>query len=215
MTVKGVVFDMDGLMFDTENLTYKLQKEILGDMALEFSLEDYKLTIGKRVADLEAFFHGLFGADFDMTDFRSKCRESFKSYTDKYGVPIKDGLVELLGFLKEKGVKTALCTSTSRHSAERMLRIAGVFDYFDALVCAEDVTNGKPHPEPFLKSAEKIKIVPESCIALEDSFNGIISAYRAGFIPIMIPDLIEPDGEISGMCRAVLSNLSMVKEFIN
>ena len=211
MIIKGVVFDMDGLMFDTENLTYKLQKQILLKDGLGFTLEDYKKTVGKRAADLPAYFKSLFGESFSYEDFHEKCREAYKDYTGKNGVPIKDGLFELLDKLKEKDIKIALATSTTRGSAERTLKIAGVFDYFDELVCAEDVKNGKPDPEPFLKAAEKLKLDPRECLALEDSFNGIKSAYLAGMKTVMVPDLIEPDDEIRSMCDLILGSLNELK----
>lgn len=214
MKIKGAVLDMDGLMFDTEILTYKLQKEILKNDGLDFSLEDYKKTVGKRVADLPALFHQFFGADFDLDAFRVKCREAYIKYTDENGVPVKDGLFPLLEMLKSEKIKIALATSTTSASAKRTLKIAGVLDYFDEFVCAEDVENGKPHPEPFLKAAEKLSLNPDECLALEDSFNGIISAYDAGMITVMIPDLIEPADEIKRKCDYIFTSLSEVIKLI-
>lgn len=211
MSIKGAVFDMDGLMFDTENLTYKLQRDILAEAGLEFSLDDYKKTIGKRLADLPVLFYDLFGESYDFDSFRLECRNAYIKYTEEYGVPVKDGLFELLDKLKEKDIKIALATSTTRRSAERTLKIAGVFDYFDELVCAEDVKNGKPDPEPFLKAAEKLSLEPSECMALEDSVNGIKSAYLAGMKTVMVPDLIEPDDEIKAMCDLVLGSLNELK----
>lgn len=211
MKIKGAVFDMDGLMFDTENLTYKLQREILEKDGRVFTVEDYKNTIGKRTADLPVFFNKLYGDKFDYDKFRQSCRVSFTDYTDKHGVPVKDGLFELLDECKAKGIRIALSTSTTRKSAERTLKIAEVYDYFDELVCADDVEKGKPDPEPFLKAAEKLGLKPSECMALEDSFNGIKSAYFAGMKTVMIPDMIEPTDEIRCMCDCVLSSLGEVK----
>lgn len=211
MKTKGAVFDMDGLMFDTENLTYKLQREILLKENKSFSLEDYKNTVGKRSADLPEYFKNLYGDNFSYEDFHQKCRESFMRYTEEHGVPIKDGLFEILDELKSRKTKIALATSTTRRSAERALKIAKVFDYFDALICAEDVENGKPSPEPFLKAAEKLGLEPESCIALEDSINGIKSAYSAGMVTIMVPDLIEPTDETKEKSAFIFKSLSEVK----
>lgn len=199
---------MDGLMFDTENLTYTLQKEIMHrDFGVQFSLSQYKQTIGKRFVDLPQLFEDLYGEGFDFERFHESCRSEFISYTDKFGVPIKDGLFELLDELKRRKIKIALATSTSTKSAMRMLKIAKVADYFDEFVCAEDVTHGKPDPEPFAKAAEKLGVAPENCLALEDSFNGIRSAYGAGMVTVMIPDLIEPTDEIRALCRKVCVDL--------
>ena len=210
MTYRGAVFDMDGLMFDTERLTYELQKEILASYGIDYKLEWYKNTIGKRADDIEGMFIELCGEDFSYEKFREECRTAYREYTDKNGVPAKPGLFEALEKLKDRGVKIALATSTTRRSAERTLRIAGVLGYFDALVCAEDVSRGKPAPDPFIKAAEKLGLEPGECIAIEDSLFGIESAYRAGLIPIMIPDLIPPTEEVKKMCAAVLGSLEEV-----
>lgn len=210
MRFSGVIFDMDGLMFDTETLTYKLQKEIFDKKGIVYTLDWYKQTVGKRSEDILALFKELCGEDFDYEAFRAECREAYIDYTDRYGVPIKNGLFELLRYLREKGIKTALATSTTRRSAERTLRVSETLPYFDELVCAEDVSRGKPFPDPFLKAAEKLGVKPESCLSLEDSLNGIRSAYDAGTIAVMIPDLIPPTEEIKPLCFKVLNSLTDV-----
>ena len=214
MMIKGVVFDMDGLMFDTENLTYELQKPILAEIGINYTLNWYKQTVGKRSGDIVLMFKELCGQDFDYEAFRARCRAAYREYTDKYGVPIKQGLFELLDYLKEKKIKIALATSTTEPSAKRTLRISKTLKYFDALICADNVSRGKPCPDPFLKAAEKLGLKPEECLALEDSVNGIKSAYTAGMITVMIPDLIEPTDEIKPMCREILPSLSEVKQYI-
>lgn len=215
MNIKAAVFDMDGLMFDTENLTYKLQKEIMQrDFGVHFSLEQYKQTIGKRFVDLSQFFTDLYGEKFDFDRFHESCRSAFIRYTDKFGVPIKHGLFELLDELKRREIKIALATSTSRKSALRMLEIAKVLNYFDEFVCAEDVTHGKPHHEPFAKAAQKLGVAPKNCLALEDSFNGIRSAHAAGMVTVMIPDLVKPTSEIRELCHKVCEDLNKVIKLI-
>lgn len=213
--ILGAVFDMDGLMFDTEKLTYTLQRKIMREFfGADFSLEQYKQTIGRRTADLPLFFKKLYGSDFDFDKFHKHCLTAFEDYTQNYGIPVKDGLFELLDELKRKNIKIALATSTTRKSAERALKIAGVLDYFDALICAEDVKNGKPDPEPFLKACRQLGIKPRECLALEDSFNGIRSAHGAGTVTVMVPDLIEPTYEIRKMCFEVCADLYEVKNLI-
>ena len=205
---------MDGLMFDTETLTYELQKPILKEWGVDYTLDWYKQTIGKRMEDIIPLFKDLCAEDFDYSEFRARCRQAYTEYTNKNGVPIKGGLFELLDFLKSKGIKTALCTSTTEASATRTLRISGTLPYFDELVCAEDVKRGKPYPDPFLKAAEKLGIKPENCLVLEDSLNGIKSAYTAGMITVMIPDLIEPTEEIKPMCYRIVPSLNEVIQLI-
>lgn len=205
---------MDGLMFDTETLTYELQKPILKERGVDYTLDWYKQTVGKRSEDIVLMFKELCGDSFDYGNFRVQCREAYQKYTDEFGVPIKNGLFELLDFLKSEGIKTALCTSTTESSATRTLRISETLTYFDALVCAEDVERGKPYPDPFVKAAEKLGLMPENCLALEDSINGIKSAYTAGMVTVMIPDLIEPTEEIRPMCYKILPTLKEVLDIV-
>jgi HAD superfamily hydrolase (TIGR01509 family) len=116
----------------------------------------------------------------------------------------------LLDFLKQNNIKMAVATSTSRQSCERMLKKSGAFPYFDEIVCGDDVTNGKPNPEVFLKASEKLGIEPKSCIALEDSINGIKSAYSAGMTAIMVPDFLQPTDEIKPMISILCKDLTEV-----
>ncbi len=203
---------MDGLMFDTENLTYILQKKIFDCRGVKgYDLDWYKRTIGKRTADIVGLFKSLCGEDFDYDAFRAECRAEYRAYVEENGVPLKSGLFELLDYFKSNGVRLAVSTSTSTESARFSLEKAGVLGFFDELVCAEDVTHGKPHPEPFSKAAEKLGLSPSECLALEDSLNGIKSAHAAGLVTVMIPDLIPPTDEIRPMCDFILPNLGSVK----
>lgn len=214
LQIKAVVFDMDGLMFDTEKLTYEIIKETMEEKGFKFTLDFYKTTVGKRSADVIKLYKEKFGESFDYQEMKAENMEKFRRYTEKNGIPIKKGLFSLLDYLKEKDMKIALATSTTTKSATEMLKRAGVLEYFDELLCAESVEKGKPHPDVFLKAAEKLKFPPESCIGLEDSFNGVISSSEAGLITIMIPDLLEPTKEIKNRCYKVIQSLDQVIEII-
>ena len=124
------------------------------------------------------------------------------------GIPIKKGLIELLTFLKERGIKTALATSTSRQTAEFNLQISDTAKFFDSLVCGNDVKNGKPHPEVFLTAAQRLGAKSENCVAYEDSINGIISAHSAGMTTVMVPDYIAPTEEIKPMIDYLCADLA-------
>ena len=128
----------------------------------------------------------------------------YLDYGAQYGVPVKPGLREVLTYLKEKGIKIALATSTSRKTSVLNLESAGVTAFFDTLVCGEDVTNGKPHPEVFLTAAERLGENPADCIAFEDSINGIKSAHAAGMVTVMVPDMLQPTDEIIPMIDCLL-----------
>ena len=201
----GAVFDMDGLMFDTERLVYSNWQTMMDERGYPYDLTFFKRTVGKRKLEVQQIYFSAYGADFPYWELADLGKARYVERIAREGIPVKPGLYELLDFLKERGVKIALATSTSRQTAELNLRSANVTAYFDALVCGEDVVNGKPHPEVFLTAAARLDIAPEACAAFEDSINGIISAHAAGMTTVMVPDLIPPTEEllpkIDYLCR--------------
>ncbi len=210
--IKGAIFDMDGLMFDTERLVYDNWQKMMDEAGYDYSIEDFKQTVGRRKKEVQNFYFSRYGADFPYWEFADKGRARYVERVTREGIPVKKGLFEILDWCKGEGVKIALATSTSRQSAELNLRVAGVVDYFDALVCGEEVKNGKPHPEVFLTAAAKLGLAPEECVALEDSINGIKSAYAAGMTTVMVPDFLQPTDEIKPMITYLCGDLSQAKE---
>ncbi|MCQ2515087.1 MAG: HAD family phosphatase [Ruminococcus sp.] len=212
--IKGAVFDMDGLMFDTERLVYEIWQEMLDKDGYNYNLDVFKQTIGLRRDESERFYKSYYGEDFDYNSRKELSRKIHRQKILNEGVPIKKGLIELLEFLKDNGIKLAVATSTSAESAIFMIKTAGVYKYFDAFVCGNDVINGKPHPEVFLTAAERIGEAPESCLAYEDSFNGIKSAYSAGMTTIMVPDYLQPTEEILKMVNCLCNSLDQSIEYV-
>lgn len=206
--IKGAVFDMDGLMFDTERLVYESWQEMMDEIGLPYDIEVFKNTIGKRKKEVELFYLAEYGDDFPYWELAGRNRARYIRRIEREGIPVKKGLYEILEWLKGNGVKIALATSTSRYTAELNLRIAKVSGYFDALVCGEDVTNGKPHPEVFLTAAKKLGLEPQDCAAFEDSINGIKSAHAAGMITVMVPDFLQPTEEIIPMIDHLCADLN-------
>lgn len=207
MKIDAVLFDMDGLMLDTERLTMKafdwageqLGYQPMGYMVLK--------TLGMNGASCIKIFADEFpdGPDFD--EVRLKSNEFFGQYVKENGVPVKPGLFELLEWLKAKGYKMAVGTSTRESSARPELESAGILPYFDEMVCGDMVAAGKPAPDIFLEAAKRLGVPPERCLVLEDSPNGIRAAYAAGMQPVVIPDLQEPDEEILGKAIRRLQSL--------
>ena len=153
---------------------------------------------------------GIFGESFDYSKVRSKRKELMAEYIEHNGIEKKQGLDELLQSLSRRGIKLAVATATDRERTENYLEKAAVKQYFDAIITGDMITNGKPEPDIYLTAAKALDLAGEQCIALEDSPNGIRSAYTAGCRAIMIPDLTQPDEEIKPMlygCYASLSEL--------
>ena len=193
MKIKGVIFDMDGVLLDSEKLYVRFWSE--AGKACGYPFERKHALAIRSLARPFAIerLEGFFGKGFDYDKVRNKRIELMDSYIKEHGIDAKPFAAETLGFLKENGIKIALATATAPDRAERYLTRVGLFSYLDAVVCASMVKKGKPEPDIYLKAASELGLKPEECIAVEDSPNGIISAYRAGFRAVMIPDMDEPD----------------------
>lgn len=211
--INGAIFDMDGLMIDSERIVYNGWQRLMDERGYNYDIEVYKQTVGKRKKEDEQFYYEKYGSDFPYAELSNIQRESYIKLVKTEGVPAKKGLYEILEFLKKGGVKIALATSTSRSTTLLNLRSLNVESYFDALVCGEDVVNGKPHPEVFLIAAEKIGVAPENCVALEDSINGIKSAFAANMTTIMVPDYVQPTDELLPMISCLCKDLLQAKDF--
>lgn len=205
--ILGAVFDMDGLMFDTETLVYRAWQKVMDDHNYNYNFEIYKQTVGRRTVDVKKMYEEMYDDNFDYALMRVEANVYFRKAINDFGVPFKKGLINILEHLKHKGIKIALATSTSSQTAMWLIEDANLKKYFDKYVCGNMVTNGKPHPEVFLTAAKELQLPPEDCIALEDSLNGIKSAYNAGMKPIMIPDMLEPTEEIKPMLYALCQDL--------
>ena len=212
-TIKGAIFDMDGLMLDTEKLLVRFWREA----AAQFG---YEMTV-QNVLDIRSLaskysipkLKGIFGADFPFQDVRSRRIELMNNYIDQHGFEVKRGLFTLLDHLRDNGYLIAVATATARDRAERYLGMIDALGYFNAVICGDMVTNGKPDPDIYLTASESLGLPPEECAALEDSPNGIRSAASAGCAAIMIPDLTQPDDDILPLLSAVYPSLDKAVAF--
>ncbi|MBO5177378.1 MAG: HAD-IA family hydrolase [Lachnospiraceae bacterium] len=212
--MKAVVFDMDGLMFDTERLAilawdYAGEKMGLGKAGYMV----YK-TLGVTVSASNQIWIEEFGDRYNEEELWKYTREFNSDFYAKNKVPVKKGLYVLLDYLKENGYKLAVASSTSKRGVERNLKSAGVLEYFDAIICGDMVEKSKPEPEIYLKACEALGVEPAEALALEDSRNGLLSAYRAGMKVIMVPDLWEADEEVKAFLWNMCNDLEEVKVFL-
>lgn len=197
MPVKAVVFDMDGLMFDTEQLYLDCWDYVEEQMGITVDREALKETIGLNSQDSYRVLERIFGPGEHIDLYRHLNDEEMVRRMNRDGISLKKGLFMLLDFLRDNGYKKAVATSTSCKSALFMLEKAGVLPYFDFVVCGDMIQRGKPDPQIYLTACEGLSELPQVCAALEDSYNGIISASRAGMVPVMVPDLIAPTEELA------------------
>lgn len=207
----NVIFDMDGLMFDTEKVfiqAWDYAGEKIGIGKAGYMV--YK-TLGMSIVMAYEVWKEEFGDRYNQEELRKYTKEFLQKFYAENKVPVKPGLYVLLDYLKEQGCKMAVATSSPRWEVERHLKDAGVADYFVGIVCGDMVAKSKPEPEIYLKACEILGAKPEECIALEDSKNGLLSAHRAGCKPIMVPDLWQPDEEVLQMIKGKYSDLEQVK----
>lgn len=207
----AVIFDMDGTLLDTEPLYRDAMHQACVDLGYEMTGELHAAQIGIPHDMSTRIMLQAFGEDFPMDLYNEYTNKAMKVMTAD-GVAVKAGARELLAELNARNIPAAVATSTSSPTAPDRLKQAGLYDQFAAIVTRTDVTNGKPHPEPFLLAAERIGIDPKTCIALEDSHNGIRSAHSAGMMAIMVPDLLRPNAEIEELCHAVMDTLHDVRK---
>lgn len=207
MQYQAVVFDMDGVIFDTERLVIEFWKEL----AKKHNIPNVEHTciqcLGtNRVRTREIFLEN-YGADFPYDPYRAEVTELFNTHYKGVPLPTKPGVRELLSYLQEQDIKVGLASSTAQHLVRDEIGTAGLLPYFQTLVCGDMVEHSKPAPDIFLKACEILNADPTKSIAIEDSFNGIRSAHCAGMTPIMVPDQVQPTDEIRTLAFHVMPSL--------
>jgi HAD superfamily hydrolase (TIGR01509 family) len=209
--VDAVLFDMDGLLVDTESIyrdAILAEAEACGrPMPLSLFLQ----MVGLPAQASDELARGHFGAEVELMAYNNKVDARVKERLVA-GVALKQGVVELLDLLDELNIPRAIVTSSSHETVEAHLGQTGIVPRFHAVIARGDYIRGKPHPDPFLRAADVLKRPPARCLVLEDSHNGIRAAHAAGMTAIMVPDLLEPTEEMHGLCLAVVETLHEVRD---
>jgi len=211
----AVIFDMDGLMLDTERLSIPLWAEA-GIIFGYFITEEIVLRmVGISSQKTRELLLDEFGPDFPYDSVCGEFRQFVKKEIEKNGVPKKYGLIELLDRLAAAKIPLAVATSTRRAAALEMLHKADILDRFSAVVCGDEVTNGKPAPDIFLLAAEKLGVSPSACVGFEDSPAGLKGLYSAGIRSIFIKDVIEPPQDVLATVWRRCNDLKEAAELFN
>ena len=212
--IKAVLFDMDGVIFDTEREYLKEWEVIFKKYGYKMKKEIYISVMGRGRKKVKEIFKEKFGEDLPIDKMYIEKDKMLKEAVENNKVPLKEGALELLEFLKENGYKIALATSAKRERVKIQVRHAKIENIFDAIVCSEDITNSKPDPEIFLKAAEKVCVNPENCIVIEDSEAGIKAAFNAKMMGFHVEDLKKADESILKYSYKNFKNLIEIKEYI-
>ncbi|MDR2654732.1 MAG: HAD family phosphatase [Oscillospiraceae bacterium] len=211
--IKGIVFDMDGLMIDSERLAGEALKQAMREQNLTYREEIRNSAIGRNAFVVDEIYCRAFGAEKAII-VRARMKEIISAYYQENGVPVKKGLYELLDFLETLGIKKAVASSSKRATIENLLSAIGVLGRIDAYIGGDETHKGKPDPEIFLKACERLSIAPKEALVLEDSVAGVAAAVNGGIPVVLIPDICPHTPESMTKAAAVLDDLLEVIPFI-
>jgi len=211
--VEAVIFDMDGLLLDTENVYRRAMIASALGLGYDFPEDFCHSMVGAAETEIHLILRQRFGADFPIPKLFQDCEVQMQRLLDA-GVPVKAGAAELIGDLAARKLPMAVATSTIRRIAEHHLQRAGLLDHFNAVCTREDVARGKPHPDLFLKAASDLGVRAQRCLVLEDSYHGVRAAHAAGAMPVMVPDLLPATDELRALCVAVVRDLHDVRAML-
>lgn len=210
---KAVVFDMDGLLVDTEPVVFRAMQRAAGAIGGEMPLSTFQRMVGLQHAHSEKIVIEHFGEGFDLQAWSAAVGAHFREELAA-GIALKAGAVEILDRLDQLGLPRAIATSSSLESVRASLGPHSLVDRFHALITRDVQTRGKPHPEPFLKAAAALGIDPADCLALEDSHNGVRAASAAGMMTVMVPDMLDPTEEMETLCVRIARDLHEVRGWL-
>jgi HAD superfamily hydrolase (TIGR01509 family) len=213
MINKKIIFDMDGVIFDTENLFLNCWRRIAKEQGLAGIDEVYHRAIGVKADICKAVFLEAYGEDFAYDELNSRAREMFYEMTSREGIPMKAGVVPLLEYLRKNCFTIGLASSTSTEKVKKELHDSGLLEFFKAIVGGDMVKSSKPSPDIFLLACEKIGASPAEAYIIEDSYNGVRAAHAAGAKVIMVPDIVLPDEEMRALADYIFPSLNEVQEF--
>jgi HAD superfamily hydrolase (TIGR01509 family) len=212
--VRAVVFDMDGLLVDSEAVFRDSMMHVARERGHDLPLEVFLRMVGLPALSSRAVALDHFGDDFPIDEFNAAVWAHAKAHHEDIGVALKAGVTELLDHLDDAGLPRAVATSSSHAAVQHQLGNSGILERFQAIVAAGDYARGKPNPDPFLKAAELLGADPVHCLALEDSHNGVRAAHAAGMMTIMVPDLLAATDEMRERCIAIAESLHDVRAML-
>lgn len=214
MDIQAVVFDLDGLMIDSERVVMYAWNVAGNKLGYGNLGENLYHTLGMSKKSRKAYFLKKYGEEFPYEAFSRENKAAFMAYASENGIPARKGLHEILEILRELNLPMAVATSSGRAYAKEQLMEHGIDEYIQVLITGDMVQEAKPSPEIYQKACKALGVEPENAIALEDSVNGILSAHRAGMMPVFIPDLAQDVSAVEEILAAQFSDLAQAGQWI-
>ena len=214
LTIKGAIFDMDGVLVDSEKLYQRFWIQACADYGFVLT-EEQSLSLRSNSPEVAIpKFKAWFGEDVNYNQLRDRRRKLMSEYIDANGVELKSGAEEIIEYLKSQDIKIALATASPLKRAEHYLSPYGLMEKFDAVVCGSMVEHGKPAPDIYLCAAKALDLNPCECIAVEDSPTGVRSSSAAGCVCVFVPDLTPPEEQISSLVYYIVKDLDEIRKIV-
>ncbi len=206
--IKAVIFDMDGLMLDTEPIYRMAWKQAVADCGYQFEEDGwYAQFVGRSNDDCDRLMQDIFGSSYPVKQCRDLRDRHWRHYIAANGIPLKPGLIDLLDYLDKLGMPKAIATASPRTEADLSIAASGIGTWFIHTTTGDEVLQNKPAPDIYLESARKLGVEPQDCLVFEDSNSGATAAVTAGATTIVVPDLQPPQAEIVQRTYRVVDSL--------
>jgi len=210
----NIVFDMDGVIFDTETVCLGVWQSVADEFGFKRVDEVFQMCIGCNRTYTIDILKNTQEPGFLAESFLERASEEYHRVIKENGIPVKTGAKEIFMWLRSQGARVAVASSTKLATVEYELKMAGLYEYFDVIVGGDLVKKSKPEPDIYLHACHLLGAEPESCFAIEDSYNGIRAASGAGMRALMVPDRLAPTAEMERLAEAILPDLYMAKRYI-
>lgn len=214
MNYKAAIFDMDGLLLDTEQVCMTAFQQTCTEMDIPFKQDIYLSIIGRNQAGIKPIIENGYGDLLDYSVFHPRWMQRYLAVVEHQAIPVKSGIIALLEWLQSQNIPMVVATSTHNVLAHKKLQLAGLAHYFSHITSGDEVINGKPAPEIYLLAAQRLHISPEQCLAFEDSNNGVKSAIAANMTVLQIIDLVEPDTDTRALRHHIFNTMDEALTFL-
>jgi len=213
-SIHAAIFDMDGLMLDSERLALDCWREAARQLSAPMHEEAILGMVGMHVSRTRQWLLDFFGPDYPADAMRAACHEIYLDRTQNHPIPLRPGILELLSWLEEQDIPKAVATSTQRQIALHHLKQADLLERFAFTICGDDIAHPKPAPDIYQAAAARLGHAPSQCIVFEDSDFGVTAAHAAGCRVIMVPDLRAPSPESRALGIAIVDSLHQARELL-